>query len=251
MDAQDVTALGHFRGRAGKLHGDRFAGDALFPRRKPAAPDDDGHAEGVRPLRHLLTDVAVAEQTERPAEQATRLRVLLLVPGAGAQIGHVVRHPAVDREQQRERELGHRDRILARAVRDVDAAPGRGRDIDGVVAGPGANDERQCARFEHRGVHGGAADHEHVGGGIAKRLRQPVVLEVRLIDDVAAGGLQPVDSGLLKCVGDEDFHIDKPQRRHGDTENLRIAVFDAAPRSGDVRSTGLRCRPPASITSSI
>jgi len=28
-------------------------------------------------------------------------------------------------------------------------------------------------------------------------------------------------------------------------------VFDAAPRSGDVRSTGLRCRPPASITSSI
>ena len=37
--------------------------------------------------------------------------------------------------------------------------------------------------------------------------RQRVVLEVGLVDDLAAGGLQPVDAALLELVGDQDFHV--------------------------------------------
>ena len=89
-------------------------------RRPPCMPNAVGAA------RHLLADAAEAEQAERAAVQPARLRVLLLVPAPGAQVGDVVGNAAVEREDQAERELRDGDRVPARAVRDVDAAP-RGR----------------------------------------------------------------------------------------------------------------------------
>ena len=38
------------------------------------------------------------------------------------------------------------------------------------------------------------------------RLRQRLVLEIGLVDDLAAGGLQAVDPALLEFVGDQDLH---------------------------------------------
>ena len=86
------------------------------------APEHDVHAERRGAADHFLADVADAEQAERLAEQALRLRVFLLVPLPGAQLGDVVGHAAIEREHQRERQLRDRDRVLARTVRDVDAA---------------------------------------------------------------------------------------------------------------------------------
>ena len=45
----------------------------------------------------------------------------------GAQLGDVVGNAAIERQHQRERQLGDGDRVLARAVRHVDAALRRGR----------------------------------------------------------------------------------------------------------------------------
>ena len=145
-------------------------------------------------LRYLLTDVAIAEQAQRPAEQPARFRVLLFVPRTRAQLRNVVRDAAIEREQQRERELGDGNRVLARTVRDVDAALRRRRDVDRVVAGAGANDERERARLEHRRGHGRAADDEDVGRAVANRRRQPIVFQIGLVDDVAAGNLQSVEA---------------------------------------------------------
>ena len=117
---------------------------------EPARPDDEVHAERLRPACQLLGDVAEAEQPEGPAVEAPRLRELLLVPAAGPQLGDVVGDPTVEGEDQPEGELGDRDRVLARAVRDVDPAGRGGGDIDRVVAGAGADDEGEVAAVHHR-----------------------------------------------------------------------------------------------------
>ena len=107
---------------------------------------------------------------------------------------------------QREGELGHRDRVLPGQFEHVDAAPGRRRDVDRVVAGAGADRPATAIRLSSIGpVTCGAADDQHVGRRLAQRLHQRVVLEVGLIDDVAAGGLEAVDAALFELVGDEDF----------------------------------------------
>ena len=203
MDAQHVGALGGFLRRPdGRFIGMGASSIRSWPVTKTPAPDDDRHSERVRALRHLLADGAVAVLPERPPVEAARLRELFLVPHARAQFGDVVGDPPVEREHQRARQLGHRNRVLARARRHVDAARRRRRQIDRVIARARANDERQHARLEHRGVDARPADDQDVGGGVAHGLGQRVAAGVGLIDDVAAGGLQAVDAALFKFVGD-------------------------------------------------
>ena len=121
---------------------------------------------------------------------------------AGAQLGDVVGDAPIERQHQAERELRDRNRVLARTVGDVDAARGGAGDVDGVVAGAGADDEREPAGVEHRRGHLGAAHDQHVRAARRDRLRQRVFFELRLVDHLAAGGLQSVDAALLEFVGD-------------------------------------------------
>ena len=112
----------------------------------------------------LITSCAMLPTPRMPsrlAAQAARLRELLLVPLAGAELGDVVGDAAIEREDQRERQLGNGDRVLARTVGHVDAALGGRGHVDRVVAGAGANDERQPAGIEHRRRDAGAAHDEH------------------------------------------------------------------------------------------
>ena len=125
-------------------------------------------------------DGAGAGDAERLAGQPARLGVELLVPGAGAQIGDVVGDAAIDGEQQREGQLGDRDRVLAGAVRDVDAARRRGLDVDGVVAGAGADDQRQAPGVEHRLGDLGGCGRPAPRRRRADRLDQRGVLQVGL-----------------------------------------------------------------------
>ena len=139
----------------------------------------DRHAERARAPRDFLADVAEAEQAERLAQQAARLRELLLVPRARAQLGDVVGDAPVERQDQPQRQLGDGDRVLARAVRHVDAAPRRAGHVDGVDAGAGAHDQRQRARVEHRLGDLRRAHDQHRRAGFGDGRDQRVAAERR------------------------------------------------------------------------
>src|SRR3954468_1349895 len=221
VNAQHVALLRHLLRRFRQRQRNRFVRDIVLAGGEAAAPDDGRHAEGVGAPGHLLPEVAGAEQPEEASVEPARFRILLLVPRAGPQIGDVVGHAAIERQQQRERELGDGDGVLAGAVRHVDAALRCRGDVDRVVAGAGADHQRQRAGLEHRRGDGGPADDEHIGRRIADRRGQRVVFEIRLIDDVAAGGFQAVETALLELVGDEHFHIrwiNKPSRNFGSNQ---------------------------------
>jgi hypothetical protein len=135
-----------------------------------------------------------------------RLGVLGLVPHAAAEIDDVVGDPAVERADQPERQLGDRDRVLARAVRDVDPALGRGGDVDRVVAGAGADHEREPAGLEHRARDLGRAHDQHLGLGVADRVDQGLVLGPGAVVEHAATGGERGPAAVLELVGDEHLH---------------------------------------------
>ena len=57
-------------------------------------------------------------------------RVFVLLPAPGAQLDDAVGDPPIQATDQGEGELGHGRGVLARAVRDVDAALARDDDVD-------------------------------------------------------------------------------------------------------------------------
>ena len=177
-----------------------------MPGHKAAAPDDNRHAERVGPPGHLLTDAAVAEEPECTSEKTAGLRVLFLVPDAGAQVGDVVRHAPIQRKHQRKRQFGDGNRVLARTIRDVNASLRRGSDVDRVVARTGPHHQRQGPGLEHRRRHRRTANYEHLGRGRPNGVGERLVFQVRLVDDVAAGRVETVDATLLEFVGDQDLH---------------------------------------------
>ena len=106
----------------------------------------------TKPIDQILSglaDVPEAEKAERLPHQASRPCVLLLVPFARTQIGHVICDPPIDRQDQRHRQLGHRNGVLTRAIRYVDAPLGGARNVDGIDAGAGADNQRQRAGVQH------------------------------------------------------------------------------------------------------
>jgi hypothetical protein len=177
-----------------------FRGQRVVASLEAPAPQDHRHVEGAGPANHLAGDGAGAGDAERLPGQSARLGVELLVPGAGTQIGDVVGDAAIDGEQQREGQLGDGDRILAGAVRDVDAALRGPGHVDRVVARPRANDERQPPGIEHRRRHFGAANNQDVRRAGRDRLRERIFLEIGIVDDIAARSLEPLDTALLELV---------------------------------------------------
>jgi hypothetical protein len=206
VHAQHVATVGNFLGRARQRHRHRLVVHAFRSACEPAAPDHDRHAERVSTFRHFLADVAVTEQAEGAAEHAAGPGIFLLVPASGAELGDVVGHAAIERQQQRERQLRDRDGVLAGAVRHVDAAFGCRRDVDGVVAGARSHDQRERTGLEHRRGHCRAAHDQDIRGRFPYRLRQPIVFQVGLIDDVTAGSLEAVDAAFFEFVCNQDFH---------------------------------------------
>src|SRR6185437_13129780 len=79
-------------------------------------------AEAPRAVEHLQPDGPEAGDADALAEQALGGGVPRLLPAAGAEVGRGVGDAAVEREDEAHRQLGDGDRVLARAVGDVDAA---------------------------------------------------------------------------------------------------------------------------------
>ena len=219
MHAEDVGAPRRVTGRGNQLDRDLALGafDAelarvllrqrtVLPVETPA-PDDDVHPEPGGAADHLAADRPDPEQRQGRAVEPARLRVLLLVPDAGPQVRSVLRDTPIDRQHQRERQLGDRDRVLAGTVRDVDpASRGRGH-VDRVVARAGPHDQREAPGVEHGLGHLRAAHDQHLGAAGPDRVHQPAVLQIGLVADVARRGFQAVDPALLEFVGDQYFHV--------------------------------------------
>ena len=165
------------------------------------APDDDVETKCGGTANDLLRDAAESQHTEPLTAKAARLREGLLVPLPGAQLRDVVRYSAIERQHQPERQLGDGNGVLARTVGDVDAARGRRRHVNRVVARPSAHDEGQPAGIERRRRDLRAADDEHVSAARPHCLGQAVVFDVRCIDDFASGGSQTVETALFEAVG--------------------------------------------------
>ena len=113
----------------------------------------------------LLADAAEADEAERPAEQTPAPSSIPSCSSVPARRSATLSgDAAVEREHQREGELRDRDGVLARAVRDIDAAARRGAHVDRVVRPrPRGRSSDRIRCVEHRIGHLGAANDEHVG----------------------------------------------------------------------------------------
>ena len=160
---------------------------------------------------------------ERSPEQAARLRERLLVPAPRAQERDVVRDAAVEGDDEADRELGHRHGVLPGAVRDVDAAPRRRRDVDGVHARAGPDHERQG---------GGALEHgrgdllraDDEGGRVERGGRQLLRRHVRPVVHREPERAEAVESfereGRVRAHGEIWSAVSREPIREG--QRLRI-----------------------------
>ena len=187
MHAEDVGLLGHLL-RGSRDRDPRRAACAVEAERREiggrladeaARPDHEMETEGLGATSELLPDAAEPEKAQRLAEEARRLRELLLVPRSRAERRDVVGNAAVEGEHQAERELRHGNGILPWAVRDVDAASRCVRDVDRVVAGARPHDQRQVPGVHRRGGHLRSPDHEDLRARVSQRRRQRIILERR------------------------------------------------------------------------
>ena len=185
--------------------------------RQSSGPNDDVQAERLRAPGQFLGDTAEAEQPERHAVETPGLCEFLLVPMAGAQLCDVVGDATIQREDETEGELRHRDRVLARAIGHVDAACRRGLNVDRVVASTRPDDQRQVAGIHHRGSHLGGPHDQDLRLRLAERGDECLVLQRRVVDDVAAGRPQAVKAGSFELVGDENLHASFAPRSSGST----------------------------------
>ena len=146
---------------------------------------DHGHAESDRAARHLAADPAHADEAERlPAELAAD--ELRPGPLAGAHAAVRVDDTAEQGERQRHGVLGRGDDVAKRRVHHVDAARGRGRDVDVVHpdAGP-AHHLEGLGRVEDRGGHLRLAAHDE-GVDVAEARRELGLLQARGLAHLAA-----------------------------------------------------------------
>ncbi len=132
-----------------------------------------------------------------------------------------------------QRQLGDSDRVLARAVRHVDAAGGRAGHVDRVVARSCADDEGEVAPVHHVRDHPRRPHDEDLGPRAAQGFGERLVLERGLEDDLAPGLAEAGDARRLELVGDEHLHL----------VGSRMAGFIGAPPASGGRPAGPAPRP--------
>ena len=151
------TWIGHDVGRGHEvLEGvhelDAEPSDALLDRLVPVLLDRAHlQPERGRALRDGEPDLAEPDDADHLPEQAVRLGVVGLVPRARPEVGHVVRDPPVDRQEEPHRELRDGDRVAPGDVRDVDPDLGRRIHVDRVRARPRTHDQLEGIRCLDRG----------------------------------------------------------------------------------------------------
>ena len=113
---------------------------------------------------------------------------------------------ALERQQQTERQLGHRDRVRRRGVHHHDPPRPRRGHVDVVESGPRARHHLEIrGALEHvRGHLGGAPHQQRRAAG--ERLDQRRLVETGALDRLVARRAQPGRGAGGEAIGDEDFH---------------------------------------------
>jgi hypothetical protein len=151
------------------------------------------------------------------------------------------RHAPVQREDQRKRQLGDGDRVLSRAVGDVDPAFRRRRHVDRVEPCARAHDQLERAALKHRLGHLRRAHDQHVGTETADGVHQRLILQLGLEEHVASDRCEAVSSRLFKVVRDEHAH-DTPLLSSESESSLRSDAGVGADSNGvEQGKLGLPC----------
>ena len=169
----------------------RIVGDHLHPQPDRAVGDD-------------RADVAAANDAEGFSEHLDAEKLVLL-PFAGARRRVCFGNLPCQRQHERDRVLGGRDRVAERRVHHDDAARGRSRYVDIVDADAGAADHLEAFRpFEDfRRYLGRRADGEPVEAVDRLGKLLLVLAETGLKLDLNAAVFEDRDRGGRKRVGDE------------------------------------------------
>ena len=187
------------------------ASSSVNGRRSPGeapAPEHDVQAESGGAANHLLADAADAEQPQRLAEQApapsntpscstSRARSSATLSGTRRSSARISAKAS----------SATAIAFLPGTIRDVDATLRRRGDVDGVVARAGAHDQRQTARRRASAPSPWCSRTTSTSARVVPiASRKRIVFQVGIADDLAPGGLQTVDAGLLELVGDQNLH---------------------------------------------
>lgn len=198
------------RGGPGRAEGGRVL--------RGEAPGVDAHLhpEGARPGDDLAPDGAGADDGELAPEEAAGAAEGLLGPPPLPEGRDLVGQAPVEGEQVGEGELGHGDGVLAGAVGHEDAAARGGVEVDGVDAGPRADDQAEgLAGRELSRLDLGRADDEHLGGEGRERGGEGLAGEPRRHGDVVAALPEALGQERGELVRDEDLHEPSLRRRAG------------------------------------
>ena len=173
-------------------------------------PDQDLHSEPPAALRDQLPDGAEAENAERRSAQPMRQRAR---PFAALHAFGLERHVAAGRHDQGERELGRRNRRIARAGRDRNPELGAGGEVDHLGISADERDQPELRQpFEQRpGKFDAFADRDDYVG-IAKALDELSEIARRLAiayDVVMADQREAFEliHHVLVIIGNDDFHF--------------------------------------------
>ena len=170
-------------------------------------------ANGSRPnararLDHLAADRAEPGDADALPVEASRLRVLRLLPAAWAQVARRVDDAAVEGEDEAHRELGDGDRVFPGTLRDVDAARARGGDVDGVHPCPCADDEVELAAgFDGARRDLGRADDEDADA--LEGVGQRVLGKLRAGDDLDTQDAELIERLGVHLVGEQEAHAER------------------------------------------
>ena len=188
---------------------DLFDADILGAlRRQERIERDHLHAQAERAVGDDRADIAAADHAQRLAGDLDAHEAVLL-PLAGLGRGVGLRNFTRQRQHQRDRVFGSRDRIAERRVHHDDALGGGGRNLDIVDADAGAADHLQPGGLvdDLRGRLGGGADRKAVV--IADDLGELVLVlaEIGLEVDLDAAILEDLHGSGRQRVGNENFGL--------------------------------------------
>ena len=186
FDAQMQRALG------GEI---RIVGDHLHLQPDGAVGDD-------------RADIAAADDAERLTENL-HAEELVLLPFAGPRRSVGLRDLPRQRQHQRDRMFGRRNRIAERRVHDDDAARGGGRNVHIIDADAGAADHFEAIGLFQKlgGDLGRGADGEAVEAVDHRGKLVFVLAEIGLEIDGDAAILEYLDGGRRQRIGDQNTGV--------------------------------------------
>src|SRR2546423_3916759 len=171
MDTNNVS-LASYIGGCGFIFNTQAAG--CLPR-EASAPGNYGHTKSPGAWDHFLANFSHPNETKSATKQPTRLGKLLFIPFTLPQRDYVARYTPVERQNERKSQLSYCNRILAGAIRNINAAPRRSHNIDRVITRSSSDYQFDWTCFKHCLGYFCSSDDKHIGILVTNCLSQGIV----------------------------------------------------------------------------